>query len=137
MEEAQHPAPSPDPGVTEKPAASSEATERSAERVGRNDATFRAANERIGQMASAQTFPEQVPFICECAEESCTEIVRLSLEEYERVRAHPTHFLNAPGHESAAGPYCEVVERNEGYVVVRKKGRAAEIAAELDPRSAG
>jgi hypothetical protein len=110
-------------------------TDRAAERVGRNDATFREANERISDTASREGMDERIPFLCECAEERCTEIVRLSLEEYEAVRANATHFLNAVGHEVAAGPHGEVVERNDGYVVVRKKGRAAEVAEALDPRA--
>jgi hypothetical protein len=65
-----------------------------------------------------------------------TEIVRLSVEEYEAIRGTPTDFLNVPGHEVAAGPYGELVERNHRYVVVRKKGAAAEIVKDLDPRTA-
>jgi hypothetical protein len=117
-----------------QPPSSAEGTTRSAERVGRNDATFREANERVQSVASMGTSIEHIPFICECAEEDCTAIVRLSLDEYEDVRAQPMHFLNAPGHEVAAGPHGEVVERHERYVVVGKLGRAAEIAEALDPR---
>jgi hypothetical protein len=121
MEEAQQPA-------------SMEGTNRSAERVARNDATFREANERIEGVASRRAFSDEIPFICECADESCTKIVRLSFEDYEEVRAQPTHFLNAPGHDATAGPHAEVVDRRDGYIIVRKKGRAAEIVKALDPR---
>lgn len=109
--------------------------DRSAERVGRNDAIFRAANERISDTAETQKMTDQIPFLCECAEESCTEIVRLSHDQYESIRENATDFLNAPGHEGAAGPYCEVIERNHRYVVVRKKGAAAAIVEDLDPRT--
>ena len=108
---------------------------RIAERIGRNDATFRAANDRISAAAGEHDLVEAVPFICECAEESCSEIVRLSLEEYEGVRGDATLFLNVPGHEVAAGAYGEVVARNDRFVVVRKLGRAADVTVELDPRS--
>jgi hypothetical protein len=47
------------------------------------------------------------------------------------VRADPTHFINAPGHESNAGPHAVVVERKDGYVVVQKVGDAAAIVKEL------
>ena len=110
--------------------------DRMAERVGRNDAIFRQANEGISDAADEDEMTEEIPFLCECAEEGCTEIVRLSHEEYESVRAEATHFLNAPGHEVAAGPYGEVIERNRQYVVVRKLGEAAAIVEELDPRAA-
>lgn len=75
-----------------------------------------------------------IPFICECADEGCTEIVRLSVAEYQEVRADSAHFLNALGHDSAAGPYGEVVAENDRYVVVRKVGEAAEMVEDLDRR---
>jgi hypothetical protein len=109
--------------------------DRSAERVGRNDAIFREANERIRDSAEGKDIREKIPFLCECAEESCTQVVPLSDREYERIRADPTHFLNAPGHEVAAGPHGEVIERNDGYVIVQKIGKAGEIAEELDRRT--
>src|SRR3954467_3298137 len=101
--------------------------DRSAERVALNDATFRQANERISERAEAADMTEEIPFLCECAEESCSEIVRLSHAEYEGIRKDATHFLNAPGHEVAAGPHAEVVERKDGYVIVQKTGLAGEI----------
>ena len=109
--------------------------DRAAERVGRNDAIFREANEGISESAEEHEMTEEIPFLCECAEEGCTEIVRLSVEEYESVRGNATDFLNAPGHQVAAGPYGEVVDTNHRYVVVRKKGEAAEIVVDLDPRT--
>jgi ElaB/YqjD/DUF883 family membrane-anchored ribosome-binding protein len=109
--------------------------DRSAERVGRNDAIFREANERINDTAETEHMTEEIPFLCECAEEVCTQIVQLSHQEYASVRQNATDFLNAPGHEVAAGPHGEVIERNHRYVIVRKKGTAAEIAEELDPRT--
>lgn len=110
-------------------------TQTTAERVARNDAIFREANEGIGAAAQEYSIEGPLPFICECAEPTCQEIVRLDLAAYEAIRAVPTHFINAPGHDSAAGPWAEVVEPRDGYDLVEKVGRAAEIAEELDPRS--
>ena len=73
------------------------------ERIGRNDSTFREANERIAKAASGYERVEQVPFICECATESCTVIVNLSLVEYEEVRSRPTRFFVSPGHQASEG----------------------------------
>ena len=70
------------------------------ERIARNDATFRHANERI-ERAAEQADVELVPFLCECADERCTEIVRVSLADYEAVREHPERFLTAPDHHLA------------------------------------
>jgi hypothetical protein len=105
-----------------------------AERVARNDATFRAANERIDATAD-QLGVESAPFICECADTSCTTVLRIALAEYEAIRADPTHFLNAPGHDAAGGPYAQVIEDRGSYVVVAKVGKAAEIVADLDERT--
>jgi hypothetical protein len=104
-----------------------------AERVARNDAAFREANEEIGDRA-APADVELVPFICECADPRCTEIVRLSLDDYERIRADSRHFLNLPGHERSAAGFAQVIGRGDGYVVIEKQGEAGEIVEELDAR---
>ncbi len=110
--------------------------EHGPERVARNDAIFREANESIGDAAREYGVQGPVPFICECADSGCTAIIRLTLEEYERVRAQPTLFINARGHRAAAGAHVDVAEERDGYEVVKKLGEAAEVAEELDTRSA-
>jgi hypothetical protein len=111
--------------------------DRSAERVARNDATFREANEHIQDRAEQYGLEGLVPFICECAEESCTTIVPLTLEEYSHVRADSTHFLNVPGHQVAGQGHVRVVEEHDRYVIVEKLGLAGEITRRLDKRGAG
>jgi hypothetical protein len=106
-----------------------------AQRVAQNDATFREANERIERVAE-DAGVELVPFICECADERCTDLVTLSLDQYEHVRRDSKLFLNVPGHEASAMGWAEVVERHEGFVVVAKVGEAAELAEDLDARQA-
>jgi hypothetical protein len=75
-----------------------------------------------------------VPFICECATESCAVIVKLSLAEYEEVRSAPTRFFVAPGHQACEG-VVTILEDHERYVVLEKEGPAGEVATGLDPRS--
>src|SRR3954453_12569091 len=105
------------------------------ERIARNDALFRDANERIKTFAvEIELRADPVPFICECADTRCQEIVRLSLDEYERVRSNPRWFINVPGHQVAALGAATVVERNTEYVVVEKVGHAGEVAEELASR---
>jgi hypothetical protein len=72
----------------------------------------------------------QVPFICECADERCTKIVRISLDRYEDVRSQPRRFFNAPGHQalSVSAGAAVVIENLPGYVVVDKIEIAGEIA---------
>jgi hypothetical protein len=104
-----------------------------AERVARNDATFRRANERLEESAQAYGV-ERVPFLCECADVRCTEVLQLTIAEYEHVRENGRHFLSVPGHEAAAKDFARVVEQHDGWVVVEKIGEAAKLAEQLDPR---
>ena len=106
-----------------------------AERVARNDAIFREANEGIRDAAEEHGMSQHVPFLCECPVPACTEIVHLSLDQYEAIRANPIRFVNAVGHQQAAPEHKRVVAEHDGHVVIDKRGRAADVAAELDPRS--
>jgi hypothetical protein len=113
-------------------------TETVAERVAHNEHAFRVANERIE--AAAGRIPldsELIPFLCECAVPNCTEITRLTREEYERVRDQGNTFLVAPGHEVVAVEgvtIARLVEKFERFSRMEKIGEAGEIAEQLDPR---
>lgn len=106
------------------------------ERIATNNATFREANERISAAAGSYGIETPIPFICECSDPRCSEVIRLRLDEYEEVRANPRHFLNIPGHEAASKGLAVVVERRDSYSIVEKTGRAGEIVEGLDERHA-
>jgi hypothetical protein len=106
------------------------------ERIAKNDATFRDANERIGAAAEAYGVVTPAPFICECADPTCSKIVPLEIEQYEEIRANPRHFLNIPGHQAAAQGAAVVVAEREGYVIVEKIGHAGDVVESRDERSA-
>jgi hypothetical protein len=106
------------------------------ERIAKNDATFRAANERIVAVAGDHGVETAVPFICECADPTCSEIVLLELEQYEEIRANSRRFLNFPGHQAAAQGAAVVVAERDGYVIVEKIGHAGEVVEALDERNA-
>src|SRR4051812_50210549 len=72
------------------------------ERIGINQSRFREANERIELAADKMGLVGPVPFICECAQEECVEIVRLSIEGYEEGRHDPRLFFTVPGHQRGA-----------------------------------
>ena len=110
-------------------------SELTAERVANNQATFREANEGIQQASREYNVDGRLPFICECSDRDCVEIIQLKLAEYEKVRAMPTHFITARGHHHAEGGWGNVVERRDGYEIVEKVGDAADVAETLDPRS--
>jgi hypothetical protein len=101
-----------------------------AERVAANEGAFRAVNERVEEVAGAVDEPPE--FVCECPNLSCTERLRIPVDEYERVRAHPDYFLVVPGHERPE--FERVIDQGPGWLVVEKGGEAGERAAEDDPR---
>ncbi len=103
----------------------------SAERLGRNDAIFRQANEEIREVFEAEEIENRVPFICECADPACREIVQMSMKEYCAIREDPRVFLNVPGHEASSQGWAQVIETYDRYVVVVKIGPAAEVAEQL------
>lgn len=106
-----------------------------AERVAENEVTFRRANETIGDFAHSASLVERIPFICECGEAACFQLVPLSLGEYEAVRQEATLFLVAPGHAITGPDLGRVVRTEPGYSVVEKIGISGEVARRRDPRT--
>lgn len=104
-------------------------------RKARNEALFREVNERIREAADRLGGANyEHEFLCECFDAQCRDHVRLTLDEYERVRADGTRFVVAPGH---VAPEVEhVVDTHEDHVLVEKTGEAGAVAAQLDPRAA-
>lgn len=104
------------------------------ERIAESQSRFREANEQIEATADRMKLVGPIPFVCECPAPACTDIVRMSLDDYEAVRQHDRRFFVAPGHQDLAvsGGAGEVVGRDQGgrFVVVDKIGIAGEIAAE-------
>lgn len=99
-------------------------------RAAHNQALFREVNERIEELSDS---PGLGPgWVCECSDESCDERIGLTIDEYERVRAHATHFLVAPGHRDPR--VDRVVEQGERYWIVAKIEEGADVARETDPR---
>jgi hypothetical protein len=111
----------------------SEASEELQRRLASNEAVFRDVNEGIERGQWPGDEHKRVGFRCECARLGCNLLVQLTLADYERVRAHPRHFVMIPGHEL---PEVEtVVERADEYVIVEKRDEAGRRADEADPRS--
>lgn len=102
-------------------------------RMARTESAYREVNEAIARTAERFESSE-ADFVCECADPHCAHRITADLEDYEGVRAEPTHFLIAPGHDV---PRIErVVERNGEYDVVEKFGATiANIVRRLNPRA--
>jgi len=99
-----------------------------------NEVRFRALNERLRKGSDTWGPGDGVlELVCECADEDCTRSITLTPRGYESVRSDETQFLVVPGHQRIEVE--DVVAEREGWFVVRKRGEAAEIAADADPRA--
>jgi len=107
------------------------------ERLAKNEAIFREVNERVGEIAESFDLRGDgaylVDFVCECADAGCFDQIRLTLAEYRDVRSSPIRFALHNGHVDAE--VDRVVAESDRFTLVEKKGEAADLAAELDPRT--
>jgi hypothetical protein len=106
------------------------------ERIGRNEALFRQVNERLEDLNRAfSVTTETVQIVCECGHLECVERITMPLASYEQLRSDPTQFAVVHGHQIE--DVEDVVAEFDTWSMLRKKaGDPAEIARELDPRSA-
>lgn len=104
-----------------------------AEKIARNNSVFREANDQIEAAAAdvGLTPDGTSPFICECSDPRCLQIIRLTLEQYRDVRRDPRRFVHAPGHETHVDGVVRPLEHHDGFTIVEKIGEAGSRAAEL------
>jgi hypothetical protein len=103
-------------------------------RRARNEALFRSLNEKIKgiETGNGADATDRIDFVCECSSIECMKVVSLSRAEYEAVREGGSTFIVAPGHEE---PEIEdVIVSHSGFSVVEKRGEAAAVAEETNPR---
>jgi hypothetical protein len=96
------------------------------------ESVFRRANEELRRRFTSLGAEGLVPFLCECGDARCTKTIRVTLDEYDAVRALPDHFAIIPGHEIHSAE--RVVEEGERYDVVEKIGVGRPVAEARDPR---
>ena len=104
------------------------------EKLAQNEAMFREVNENIEKAAIEHRYEatELPVFVCECSNDQCGDLIRLSLPEYEDVRRHGDRFFIVPGHEI---PEIErVIETYEHHAVIEKIGKGRDISRDTDPR---
>jgi hypothetical protein len=101
--------------LMEPPAGSVPSRDR---RLGANETLFRRVNERRFQAETADSVPEWLEIVCECADRGCRRALTLVTAEYEWLRQNPSRFAVLPGHETPAVE--NVVERFPGYVIVER-----------------
>jgi len=116
-------------------AASDEPTARESAEIGEDpaptgpeqiaaDESGRDVNERLRRIAAEHRFEttQRVPFLCECDDPNCHEIVMVSLIDYDLLREHPRRFLLAAGHVDAKAAHGPIVEAENGYAIIERVG---------------
>jgi hypothetical protein len=99
----------------------------SEEKRAANEAEFREANERIREVVdTSEVVLPVAPFLCECSDPSCRRLLNVPLAVYAQVRESPRRFLHAIEHISD-GTSGSVVETQEGFAVVEKRGLSARV----------
>jgi hypothetical protein len=103
-------------------------------RAAEAETSIRNVNELIMSVARDRFEALEGHVVCECSQPRCHEVVPITIEDYERVRAQGRRFVLIRGHELE--PIERVVETYDGYVVAEKQGQAGHIADLNDPRRA-
>ena len=101
-------------------------------RIAENESLFRSANESIELEAESMGYQgEKIPFLCECPDVSCTDIVQLTVDDYESIRTGQTRFFVVPGHQALAvqANAAIVIEERDDVVISEKIGLAGKVAA--------
>jgi hypothetical protein len=104
------------------------------ERESQTQARSREDNESTAHACpSARADGPMTTFRCECGDAACACAIRLTLAEYESVRAYATRFAIARNHEN---PEIEwLIEERERFAVVEAvSGEGAKLARRSYPR---
>jgi hypothetical protein len=89
-------------------------------RMEENERSFRDANERLHELAERRgvTDEQLVPFLCECADDTCLGSVRITLDRYAEVHLDRDMFVILPGHLRLESE--DIIEATEYYEVTKK-----------------
>ncbi len=104
----------------------------------RVEAGLRQVNERIDELNAdpkvrGWSHEGLIDYRCECGRDECEAWIRLTSEEYDRLRTQDDRFALALHHETA--DLEGVVERSDRFLVVDKLNRFERLVAD-DPRGA-
>ena len=94
------------------------------ERLVKNEQAARAYNNRRLQFELDDEIDddEDVPFLCECGDESCAEAIEMTAAVFMSIHSAPNRFAVLPGH--VLGDVEWVVETRDRYWVVEKRPSA-------------
>jgi hypothetical protein len=83
----------------------------------KNELDFAAYNERRAAFEAGSD--EQMPFVCECGDEQCFQVIDATPDEWEAAHSRNDQFVVAPDH---VFPEVEsIIERGGRYWIVRKR----------------
>jgi len=80
--------------------------------------TFRSANKSILDVAAELDVGGRVPFLCECSDTRCRELIRMPWEEFAALHRHGDLYVVVPGHELLEVE--QLVAESKTYNVVEK-----------------
>jgi hypothetical protein len=80
--------------------------------------TFRSANQSILDVAAELEVGGMVPFLCECCDTGCRELIRMPWAEFAALHRHGRLYVVAPGHELLEVE--QLVAESKTYNVVEK-----------------
>lgn len=100
-------------------------------RAARNQALFRAVNEKLRELNEAfSSVTETYAIACECADTTCVETLQIAMDDYLEVRENPDRFVVLRAH---VFPDVErTVAQNDGYCVVEKNADVQSVAGSND-----
>jgi hypothetical protein len=94
-------------------------------RRAKNETMFREVNERIVDVQDGN----ELEVLCECGDPECIESLRVTLAEYEAIRADPTAFVVVPGHENLDVDHIQ--REQPAFLIVTKQG----VSGRVRPRT--
>jgi signal transduction histidine kinase len=103
------------------PLDSPQAQERLTREAGQVEADFRDVNLQLIEVLP-EGLDHTITFVCECSARDCTAPVSMTLREYFNIHSDGAQFVVSPEHNL---PTVEdVIEEDERYWVVKKRGKA-------------
>jgi hypothetical protein len=98
-------------------------------RAAENQLVFRAVNERIKELGeTVLDAVTEIDFTCECHDMDCHSPIAMTVEEFEATDRADNRFIVCRGHEDL--DVEDVVGQHDGYLIVAKRGAAADFVKE-------
>ena len=83
-----------------------------------NQRTSRHANERFEELAGARADGHVMPFLCECADETCLGRITLTATDYYALHIDRSQYVVLDGHLTIRGE--TMVQQADGFRVFTK-----------------